>query len=76
LIVILILSNTTPKLKSPADHYFIMLRFMGQNRPQFRALNSEDPAQVKDLVERLEKHQSPDADDAEYVKIELAKYGF
>jgi len=49
---------------------------VGQNRPQFRALNSEDPAQVKDLVERLEKHQSPDADDAEYVKIELVKYVF
>ncbi len=44
---------------------------MGQNRPQFRAANSEDPAQVKDLVEKLEKYQSPDVDDAEYVKLEL-----
>jgi len=47
---------------------------VGQNRPQFRAATSEDPGQVKDLVEKLEKYQSPDADDSDYVRLELVKW--
>ena len=47
---------------------------MGQNRPQFRAATHEDPGQVKDLVDKLEKYQSPDADDSDYVRLELVKW--
>ncbi len=46
---------------------------MGQNRPQFRAVACEDPDQVKDLVQKLEKYQTPDSDDSEYVRLELVK---
>ncbi len=50
---------------------------MGQNRPQFRAATNKDPGQVKELVEKLEKHQNPDSDDSEsYVRLELVKYVF
>jgi len=49
---------------------------VGQNRPQFRAATSEDPAQVKELVEKLEKYQSPDSDDSDYVRLELVKWVF
>ena len=52
---------------------FVFLRFIGQNRPQFRAVETEDPSQVKELVQRLEKHQTPDPDDSDYVRLELAK---
>ncbi len=52
----------------------MLSRFVGQNRPQFRASTVEDPGQVKDLVEKLEKHQSPDSEDSEsYVRLELVK---
>ncbi len=51
-----------------------MFRFVGQNRPQFRASNVEDPAQVKDLVKKLENHQSPLEDTESYVRKELARY--
>jgi len=52
----------------------LLSRFVGQNRPQFRASSVEDPGQVKDLVEKLEKHQNPDSEDTEsYVKMELVK---
>ncbi len=47
-------------------------RFIGQNRPQFRAVEPENPDKVKDLVQRLEKFQTPNPDDAEYVRLELA----
>jgi len=47
---------------------------VGQNRPQFRAATCEDPGQVKDLVEKLEKYQSPDSDDSDYVRLELVKW--
>ncbi len=46
---------------------------MGQNRPQFQAVACEDPDQVKDLVQRLEKYQTSDPDDSEYVRLDLAK---
>jgi len=49
-------------------------RFIGQNRPQFRAVEPENPDKVKDLVQRLEKFQTPNPDDAEYVRLELAKW--
>ncbi len=48
-------------------------RFIGQNRPQFRTVEPENPDEVKDLVQRLEKFQTPNPDDAEYVRLELAK---
>ncbi len=48
-------------------------RFIGQNRPQFRATEPENPDKVKELVQRLEKYQTPNPDDAEYVRLELAK---
>jgi len=51
-----------------------LFRFVGQNRPQFRASNVEDPDQVKDLVKKLEKYQSPLEDTESYVRKELAKY--
>ena len=51
-----------------------MFRFVGQNRPQFRASNVEDPDQVKDLVKKLEKYQSPLEDSESYVRKELVKY--
>ena len=54
--------------------YLIYLRFVGQNRPQFRASTVEDPAQVKDLVDRLEKHQNPGSEDTiPFVRMELAR---
>jgi hypothetical protein len=54
----------------------LLYRFIGQNRPQFRAIEPENPDQVKELVQRLEKYQTPNPDDAEYVKLELAKCVF
>jgi hypothetical protein len=49
-------------------------RFVGQNRPQFRASTVKDPGQVKDLVEKLEKHQNPGAEDSvSFVRMELAR---
>ena len=48
-------------------------RFIGQNRPQFRATEPENPDKVKELVQQLEKYQTPNPDDAEYVRLELAK---
>ena len=54
--------------------YLILLRFVGQNRPQFRASTIEDPGQVKDLVDRLEKHQNPGSEDSiPFVRMELAR---
>jgi len=55
--------------------YLILLsRFVGQNRPQFRASTIEDPGQVKDLVDRLEKHQNPGPEDSiSFVQMELAR---
>jgi len=51
-----------------------ILRFVGQNRPQFRASTVEDPGQVKDLVDRLEKHQNPGSEDTiPFVRMELAR---
>jgi hypothetical protein len=44
------------------------------NRPQFRVVDHEDPNDVKDLAKRLEKLQTPDPFDSEYVRLELAKY--
>ena len=56
------------------DSNFLFLRFVGQNRPQFRAFAVEDPGQVKDLVEKLEKHQNPGAEDSvSFVRMELAR---
>ena len=52
-----------------------MLRFIGQNRPQFRAPTDEDPGQVKDLVDKLEKHQNPGVEDSvSYVRMELSRW--
>jgi len=52
----------------------VIARFVGQNHPQFRALTIEDPGQVKDLVEKLEKHQNPDAEDSvSFVRMELSR---
>jgi len=52
----------------------LLSRFVGQNRPQFRASTVEDPGQVKDLVEKLEKHQNPGSEDSEsFVRMELAR---
>ena len=51
----------------------LLFRFIGQNRPQFRTIEPEDPDQVKELVQKLEKHQTPETDDSEYVRLELAK---
>jgi len=52
----------------------MLLRFVGQNRPQFRASTVEDPGQVKDLVDRLEKHQHPGSEDTiPFVRMELAR---
>ncbi len=49
-------------------------RFIGQNRPQFRAPTVEDPGQVKDLVDKLEKHQNPGVEDSvSFVRMELAR---
>jgi len=54
---------------------FYLLRFIGQNRPQFRAFTFEDPGQVKDLVDKLEKHRNPGApeDSVSFVRMELAR---
>jgi len=46
-------------------------RFIGQNRPQFRASNTEDPSQVKDLVEKLEKYQNPDEDSEDFYQCNI-----
>jgi len=54
----------------------MLSRFVGQNRPQFRASTVEDPGQVKDLVEKLEKYQSPSEDTESYVRKEIVKYAF
>ncbi len=54
-------------------YMIFVTRFIGQNRPQFRAVEPENPDEVKDLVQRLEKFQTPNPDDAEYVRLELAK---
>ncbi len=55
--------------------YLILLRFVGQNRPQFRASTIEDPNQVKDLVDRLEKYQTPGSEDSiPFVRMELARF--
>ncbi len=55
-------------------YFNLFLRFVGQNRPQFRASTVEDPEQVKDLVDRLEKHQNPGAEDTiPFVRMELAR---
>jgi hypothetical protein len=43
------------------------------NRPQFRAVDREDPNDVKDLAKRPEKLKTPDPIDSEYVRLELAK---
>ncbi len=52
----------------------LISRFVGQNRPQFRASTFEDPGQVKDLVEKLEKHQNPYSEDTEsFVRMELVR---
>jgi len=57
--------------------YLILLRFVGQNRPQFRASTIEDPNQVKDLVDRLEKYQTPGSEDSiPFVRMELARLVF
>ena len=57
--------------------YLILLRFVGQNRPQFRASTIEDPDQVKDLVDRLEKYQTPGSEDSiPFVRMELARFVF
>ncbi len=65
-------SYEPPVLKSNILHD-LCYRFIGQNRPQFRAIEPENPDEVKDLVQRLEKFQTPNPDDAEYVRLELAK---
>ncbi len=61
---------------APFTNLSILLsRFIGQNRPQFRAPTIEDPGQVKDLVDRLEKHQNPGAEDSiPFVRMELARF--
>jgi len=52
----------------------LLLRFVGQNRPQFRAFTIEDPGEVKDLVDKLEKHQNPGAEDSvSFVRMELSR---
>jgi hypothetical protein len=49
-------------------------RFVGQNHPQFQASIVEDPGQVKDLVEKLEKHQNPGSEDSvSFVRMEIAR---
>jgi hypothetical protein len=54
--------------------FIVLLRFVGQNRPQFRASTVEDPGQVKDLVDKLEKHQNPGPEDSvSFVRMELAR---
>ncbi len=55
---------------------FMLSRFVGQNRPQFRVSTVEDPGQVKGLVEKLEKYQSPHEDAESYVRKEIIKYAF
>ena len=55
--------------------FILLLRFVGQHRPQFRASAIEDPGQVKDLVDKLEKHQNPGLEDSvSFVQMELARF--
>jgi len=51
---------------------FISYRFVGEGRSQFCHVQEEDPGEVKELAEKLEKLQTPDPDDAGYVKLQLA----
>ncbi len=50
----------------------IFLRFVGEGRSQYRNVMEEDPGEVKEFAEKLEKLETPDPDDAGYVKLQLA----
>ena len=47
------------------------LRFVGEGRSQYRNVMEEDPGEVKEVAEKLEKLETPDPDDAGYVKLQL-----
>jgi len=47
------------------------LRFVGEGRSQYRNVMEEDPDEVKEVAEKLEKLETPDPDDAGYVKLQL-----